>query len=105
VLVCLRLLAPPAQAAGNDLTEVRPTEAVQPGTWGAPKDSDPIAAASADRSVSGFGKVDTSDVVDDDMAEWRRQREEERKQQDAEVEAKMQMWLQQAAEKKSQGGQ
>jgi len=60
-----------------------------------------LAAASADRSVTGFGKADVTDVVDDEAAQWRAQREAERAEQEAAVEAKMQEWLRQAAEKKA----
>lgn len=47
-------------AAGNDITDARPTYKVQEGAWGAPEDDkeeDPLDWI--DKSVSGFEKQDT----------------------------------------------
>mmetsp|Transcript_26511 Transcript_26511/g.41532 ORF Transcript_26511/g.41532 Transcript_26511/m.41532 type:complete len:242 (-) Transcript_26511:213-938(-) len=92
-------------AMGNVIDNAGPSYAVQPGTWGAPKDADPMAVASADRSVTGFQQADVSDVVDDEAAAWRAQKDAERAQQEAETEAKMQEWLRLAAEKRAREGQ
>ena len=49
-------------AAGNDITDARPTYKVQEGAWGAPEDDkeeDPLDWI--DKSVSGFQKQDTGD--------------------------------------------
>mmetsp|Transcript_42719 Transcript_42719/g.85932 ORF Transcript_42719/g.85932 Transcript_42719/m.85932 type:complete len:85 (-) Transcript_42719:130-384(-) len=75
---------------------------VQPGTWGAPKGVDKVNVDDIfdDRSVSGFKEVDVSDVVDAEQEAWRQQKERERAEQEAAIEAKMQMWLQQAEQRK-----
>mmetsp|Transcript_19149 Transcript_19149/g.13740 ORF Transcript_19149/g.13740 Transcript_19149/m.13740 type:complete len:242 (-) Transcript_19149:12-737(-) len=94
-------------AMGNEIENVKPTYEVQPGTWGAPKSVDKVNVDDLfeDKSVTGFQKVDTADVVDEQQEEWRRQREAERAEQEAAVEAKMAMWMKQAEEKRrAEGG-
>mmetsp|Transcript_36294 Transcript_36294/g.86017 ORF Transcript_36294/g.86017 Transcript_36294/m.86017 type:complete len:239 (+) Transcript_36294:30-746(+) len=94
-------------AFGNDISEERMKTAtpVLPGTWGAPKGVDKVNIDDLydDKSVSGFKQVDVSDVVDAEQEAWRAQREAERAEQEAAIEAKMAMWLKQAEQNK--GGQ
>jgi len=91
-------------AMGNQIEEnrMKTSTPVQPGTWGAPKGVDKVNVDDIfdDRSVSGFKEVDVSDVVDAEQEAWRQQKERERAEQEAAIEAKMQMWLQQAEQRK-----
>lgn len=94
--------------AGNVIEDAKPTYTVQAGTWGPPKDVEKTIVGGGkvieDKSVTGFGRVDVSDVSDDAAADWRRKKDEEKAAQQAAVEAKMQMWLKAAAEKKAREG-
>ncbi|EKX34709.1 hypothetical protein GUITHDRAFT_166141 [Guillardia theta CCMP2712] len=90
-------------AFGNVIEDVKPSYSVQAGTWGPPKESAKDVAA--DVFSSGGGKVMGGPIESDaEQEEWRRQRDEEEKKRQEEVEARMQMWLKQAADKKAQGG-
>mmetsp|Transcript_5610 Transcript_5610/g.13608 ORF Transcript_5610/g.13608 Transcript_5610/m.13608 type:complete len:132 (+) Transcript_5610:157-552(+) len=91
--------------AGNDISEVKPSYTIAEGTWGPPegvKEDDPLEWI--DKSVTGFGKVDTSDwAVSEEQNEWKKKKDEEKAQQADEVEARMQKWLADAAAKKAAG--
>ena len=58
--------APPptkvTDAAGNDITDAKPTYKVQEGAWGAPEEEEPDVDPTdwVDKSVTGFKKADTS---------------------------------------------
>ena len=73
------------------------------GAWGAPKDmekvEDPLAWV--DKSVAGFKKQDTSELMNDEAKRWRDEKAAKEDAKKAEIEAKMQMWMKQAAEKKA----
>jgi len=86
--------------AGNDVTDIRPTAPVHQGSWG------PVEGKKGkDEFDQLFGakKVDTSGTLTDEQIEWNKKREEERLQQEAETEARMQKWVAEAAAKKAAG--
>mmetsp|Transcript_32040 Transcript_32040/g.102069 ORF Transcript_32040/g.102069 Transcript_32040/m.102069 type:complete len:110 (-) Transcript_32040:99-428(-) len=93
--------------AGNDITTVKPSYKVQEGAWGAPEDmekeEDPLAWI--DKSVTGFEKQSTSWLDEDpELKAAREAREKQKAEEDAAIEARMQMWLKKAAEKKAAEG-
>lgn len=96
-------------AAGNDITDAKPTYKVQEGAWGAPEDDEPDYDPTewVDKSVTGFGKTDTSWLTEDvpEIAQMQDERAQKKAEEDAAIEAKMQMWLKAAAEKKAREGQ
>ena len=53
-------------AAGNDITDAKPTYKVQEGAWGAPEEEEPDVDPTdwVDKSVTGFKKADTSWLQD-----------------------------------------
>ena len=62
VLHALTCCTQVTDAAGNDITDAKPTYKVQEGAWGAPEDDEPDYDPTewVDKSVTGFGKADTS---------------------------------------------
>eukprot|EP00281_Chroomonas_sp_CCMP1168_P032501 CAMPEP_0206243574 /NCGR_PEP_ID=MMETSP0047_2-20121206/17678_1 /ASSEMBLY_ACC=CAM_ASM_000192 /TAXON_ID=195065 /ORGANISM="Chroomonas mesostigmatica_cf, Strain CCMP1168" /LENGTH=240 /DNA_ID=CAMNT_0053668699 /DNA_START=12 /DNA_END=734 /DNA_ORIENTATION=+ len=89
-------------AFGNNIEGVKPSAPIQAGTWGPPKDV-------KDTNVDDLFTPRAGDVkiteIDKEQEEWKRKKDQERAAEDAEVEARMQKWLADAAAKKAQGGQ
>jgi len=93
--------------AGNDITGAKPSYKVQEGAWGAPEDmekqEDPLGWI--DKSVVGFEKQSTNWLDEDpELKAAKEARERQRAEEEAAIEAKMQMWLKKAAEKKAAEG-
>jgi hypothetical protein len=91
-------------AAGNDITNAKPTYKVQEGAWGAPEDTvydnDPLDWI--DKSVSGFEKQETDWLEDAETKAWKEQKAKEQSDKEAEIEARMAKWMADAAAKNGQ---
>lgn len=87
-------------AMGNVIDDVKPTYAVQAGTWGPPKE------AQKENLDDIFGKKPVNEPVIEVDPEWEAQkaaRAAEDAERQTEIEAKMAKWLADAAAKKAQG--
>lgn len=92
----------PVDAFGNPIGDVKPSYTVQAGTWGPPKEGKENLDDVLGLNKAGDIKIED---VGKEQEEWRKQKDAERAQEDAEVEARMQKWLAEAAAKKAAGGQ
>jgi len=85
---------------GNVIDDVKPSYAVQDGTWGPPKEVE------KENLDDVFGKKPVSEPVfevDPEIAAQQAARKQQEAAQQEEVEAKMARWLAEAAAKKAQG--
>jgi len=87
-------------AAGNDVTDVRPTAPVHQGSWGptskGKKDAD-------DWLNLGPKTVTSGPELTAEQEEWNKKRVADEAEREAEAEARMQKWMAEAAAKKAQG--
>eukprot|EP00282_Hemiselmis_andersenii_P046058 CAMPEP_0172090310 /NCGR_PEP_ID=MMETSP1043-20130122/24295_1 /TAXON_ID=464988 /ORGANISM="Hemiselmis andersenii, Strain CCMP441" /LENGTH=269 /DNA_ID=CAMNT_0012752865 /DNA_START=434 /DNA_END=1244 /DNA_ORIENTATION=+ len=87
-------------AAGNDVTDIRPTAPTHQGSWG------PTSKGGKDSTDDflGLGAKDIgAPALTPEQEEWNKKRAEEEAAREAEAEARMQKWMAEAAAKKAQG--
>jgi len=90
----------PKDVFGNDISGAKPSYTVQAGTWGPPKET----KENLD-DILGLGRAGDVSIkeVDAEQAAWKEQKDREREQEAADVEAKMAKWMADAAAKKAAG--